>query len=106
METENVAGRWRRFERTADGRTEYREVRQEGIRCLLRWGVAGGSGRGMTVTRDDVADAGRHAARKAREYLRKGFAEVEAGGGGSAEGPVDGSADRSSDGAAAGSTGG
>ncbi len=97
-----MVGQWRRFERTADGRTEYREVRQEGIRCLLRWGAVGGSGRAMTVTRDDVADAGRHAARKAREYLRKGFAEVEAGGGGPAEGSVDGSIDPSTDGVAGG----
>jgi hypothetical protein len=30
----------------------------------------------MTVVRDDEGDAVRHVARKAREYLRKGFAEV------------------------------
>jgi hypothetical protein len=71
-----AAGEWRRFERTSGGRTEYREVGRDGIRCLLRWGVEGGSGRAMTVVRDDERDAGRHVARKAREYLGKGFTEA------------------------------
>ncbi|MET8578959.1 WGR domain-containing protein [Streptomyces sp. NPDC005012] len=78
MENVSGVGEWQRFERHADGRTEYREVRQEGIRCHLRWGIVGGNGTAMTVTRDDERDARRHASRKAREYLRKGFTETEA----------------------------
>jgi predicted DNA-binding WGR domain protein len=78
VEKVSGVGEWRRFERRADGRTEYREVRQEGIRCHLRWGVVGGNGKAMTVTRDDEQDARRHASRKAREYRRKGFTETEA----------------------------
>lgn len=68
----------RRFEREAAGKTEYREIRQEGIRCFLRWGVVGGSGTAMTSTRDDEQAARRHVSRKAAEWKRKGFVEVEA----------------------------
>ncbi|MDX2642566.1 WGR domain-containing protein [Streptomyces sp. PA03-1a] len=69
--------RWRRFEAPGAGRTEYREIRQEGIRCFLRWGSVGANGKGSTSTLDDEEHARRHAARKAGEWLRKGFVEVD-----------------------------
>ncbi|MFF7209526.1 WGR domain-containing protein [Streptomyces sp. NPDC008238] len=68
---------WRRFESAGEGSPEYREIRQEGIRCFLRWGPVGGTGKSSTSTLVDEEHARRHAARKAAEWLRKGFAEVD-----------------------------
>ncbi|MDX2847065.1 WGR domain-containing protein [Streptomyces sp. PA03-3a] len=69
--------RWRRFESPGTGKPEYREIRQEGIRCFLRWGQVGGRGKGSTSTLNDEEHARRHAARKIGEWLRKGFTEVD-----------------------------
>jgi hypothetical protein len=72
---------WRRFERV-DGRggaVEFREIRLEGIRCLLRWSVSKDKAHGSTSVLDDEAHARRHEAKKAAEWIRKGFAEVAAG---------------------------
>ncbi|WP_431966039.1 WGR domain-containing protein [Actinacidiphila sp. bgisy160] len=69
--------RWRRFESPGAGGTEYREIRQEGIRCFLRWGSVGANDTGSTSTLDDEEHARRHAARKIGEWLRKGFTEVD-----------------------------
>ncbi|MFG2439706.1 hypothetical protein [Streptomyces sp. NPDC048508] len=68
---------WRRFELFHGGKTEYREIRQEGIRCSLRWGAKETSSRASTSTLDDEQHASRHASRKINEWLRKGFVEVE-----------------------------
>ncbi|MFD9129768.1 hypothetical protein [Kitasatospora sp. NPDC059571] len=67
---------WRRFERSGAGATEYREIRQEGIRCFLTWGTEGGAGKGSTSVLNDEAAAVRHAGRKVAEWQRKGFAEA------------------------------
>ncbi|MBR7834739.1 hypothetical protein KDL01_15800 [Actinospica durhamensis] len=70
--------RWRRFERsdTAGGTAEFREIRLEGIRCHLRWS-AGKNVRASTSAFDDEVRASRAEARKAAEWIRKGFVEVE-----------------------------
>ncbi len=68
---------WRRFERLSGGKSEYREISQEGIRCSVRWGSVGGSRKASTSTLNDEKHARRHAARKIGELLRKGFVEVE-----------------------------
>ncbi|MFJ9447383.1 WGR domain-containing protein [Kitasatospora sp. NPDC101235] len=67
---------WRRFELLQGTRSEYREIRQEGIRCFLRWGASGTSGKASTSTLNDEQHARRHASRKINDWLRKGFAEV------------------------------
>ncbi|MFB7665858.1 WGR domain-containing protein [Kitasatospora sp. NPDC056138] len=67
--------RWRRFERQ-EATLEYWEVRQEGIRCFLRWGSDRTPGRASTSMLDDEEQARRHAARKINDRLRKGFVEV------------------------------
>ncbi|MFI6360995.1 WGR domain-containing protein [Streptomyces sp. NPDC050743] len=67
--------RWRRFERQATT-LEYWEIRQEGIRCFLRWGSDRTPGKASTTTLDDEVQARRHTARKINERLRKGFTEV------------------------------
>ncbi|MBD0694809.1 WGR domain-containing protein [Streptomyces sp. CBMA123] len=67
---------WRRFERQEDAR-EFWEIRQEGIRCFLRWGSDRTSGKGSTTILHDEEQARRHTARKINERLRKGFTEVE-----------------------------
>ncbi|MFD9003031.1 WGR domain-containing protein [Streptomyces sp. NPDC059582] len=74
---EELVGDWRRFELLQGAKSEYREVRQEGIRCFLRWGATGTSGKASTSTLDDEQHAGRHASRKINAWLRKGFTEVE-----------------------------
>ncbi|MFF0190301.1 WGR domain-containing protein [Streptomyces sp. NPDC005244] len=74
---EELVTDWRRFELLQGARTEYREIRQEGIRCFLRWGAIGASGKASTSTLDDEQHASRHASRKINEWLRKGFAEIE-----------------------------
>ncbi|MFF3561678.1 hypothetical protein ACFYXS_16705 [Streptomyces sp. NPDC002574] len=65
---------WRRFELPQGARNECREIRQEGIRCFLRRGAAGGSGSGRasTSTLDDEQHASRHATRKINEWLLHG----------------------------------
>ncbi|MGG8407896.1 WGR domain-containing protein [Streptomyces sp. 12297] len=68
---------WRRFEFLAEGKRAYREIKQEGIRCFIRWGSVGGSGKASASTLNDEEHARRHAARKINELLRKGFIEVE-----------------------------
>ncbi|MFK0170545.1 WGR domain-containing protein [Streptomyces sp. NPDC090306] len=70
---------WRRFERqeTQDAAPGYWEIRQEGIRCFLRWGSDRTPGRASTTILDDEQQAGRHAARKINDRLRKGYTEVE-----------------------------
>lgn len=70
--------RWRRFERTdiAGGTAEFREIRLEGIRCHLRWS-AGKKVRARTSAFDDEVRARKAEARKAAEWIRKGFIEVE-----------------------------
>ncbi|MDX3074055.1 WGR domain-containing protein [Streptomyces sp. MI02-7b] len=73
---EELVTGWRRFELLQGAETEYREIRQEGIRCFLRWGGTGTSGKAGTSTLDDEQHAGRHASRKINEWLRKGFTEV------------------------------
>ena len=69
---------WRRFERTHDRGNEYFEIRQEGIRCFLRWGSTSGRGKSSTVVLLDENHARRHLDRKIKERLRKGFDEVPA----------------------------
>ncbi|PZG20938.1 WGR domain-containing protein [Nonomuraea aridisoli] len=66
---------WRRFERQ-EAALEYWEIRQEGIRCFLRWGSDRTPGKASTSVLDDEEQARRHAARKINEHLRKGFTEV------------------------------
>ncbi|GAA4839524.1 WGR domain-containing protein [Kitasatospora terrestris] len=66
---------WRRFERH-EAALEYWEIRQEGIRCFLRWGSDRRPVKGSTSILDDEEQARRHAARKIDERLRKGFLEV------------------------------
>ncbi|MFC3578440.1 WGR domain-containing protein [Streptomyces yaanensis] len=67
---------WRRFER--QGATlEYWEIRQEGIRCFIRWGSDPAPGKASTSVLDDEERARCHAARKINDRLRKGFAEVD-----------------------------
>jgi hypothetical protein len=69
---------WRRFER-ADGHgagVEFREIRREGIRCLLRWSVSKSKAHGTTSVLDNEEHARRHEAKKAAEWIRKGFVEV------------------------------
>ncbi|WP_255310690.1 WGR domain-containing protein [Streptomyces viridosporus] len=68
--------RWRRFERQA-APLEYWEIRQEGIRCFLRWGSDRTPGRASTTVLDDEEQARRHAVRKINDRLRKDFTEVE-----------------------------
>ncbi|MER6298202.1 WGR domain-containing protein [Kitasatospora sp. NPDC001539] len=68
--------RWRRFERQGAA-MEYWEIRQEGIRCFLRWGSDRTSGKASTTILDDEEQARRHAVRKVDDRLRKGFTEVE-----------------------------
>lgn len=68
--------RWRRFERE-EATPEYWEIRQEGIRCFLRWGFDRTAGKASTTTLDDEEQARRHAVRKINERLRKGFTEVD-----------------------------
>lgn len=68
---------WRRFELLQGAKSEYREIRQERIRCFLRWGAVGTRGKASTSTLDDEQHASRHASRKINEWLRKGFAEVD-----------------------------
>jgi predicted DNA-binding WGR domain protein len=68
--------RWRRFERQ-EAMLEYWEIRQEGIRCFLRWGSDRTPCKGSTTILDDEGQARRHAVRKINERLRKGFTEVE-----------------------------
>jgi predicted DNA-binding WGR domain protein len=68
--------RWRRFERQ-EATLEYWEIRQEGIRCFLRWGSDRTPGKESTTTLDDEEQVRRHAVRKITERLRKGFTEVE-----------------------------
>ncbi|MFD7988144.1 WGR domain-containing protein [Kitasatospora indigofera] len=67
---------WRRFERQ-EATLEFWEIRQEGIRCFLRWGSDRTSGKGSTTVLDDEEQARRHTARKINERLRKGFTEVD-----------------------------
>lgn len=68
----------RRFERTGGrgGAVEFREIRREGIRCLLSWSVSKDKARGSTSALDDEEHARRHEAKKAAEWIRKGFVEV------------------------------
>lgn len=70
--------RWRRFERQGTA-LEYWEIRQEGIRCFLRWGSDRTPGKASTTILDDEeqARATQHAARRINDRLRKGFTEVE-----------------------------
>ncbi|MGW9026261.1 WGR domain-containing protein [Streptomyces sp. NPDC055722] len=68
--------RWRRFERQ-EATLEYWEIRQEGIRCFLRWGSDRTPGKASTTMLDDEEQARRHAARKINDRLRKGFPEVD-----------------------------
>ncbi|WP_405009045.1 hypothetical protein [Kitasatospora sp. NBC_01539] len=68
---------WRRFELPHGPGSGYREIRQEGIRCFLRWGAATTGGKGSTSTLDDERHARRHASRKVDAWLRKGFVEVD-----------------------------
>ncbi|MEU6371208.1 WGR domain-containing protein [Streptomyces sp. NPDC046931] len=68
--------RWRRFERQ-EATLQYWEIRQEGIRCFLRWGSDRTPGKASTTILDDEEQARRHAVRKINERLRKGFTEVE-----------------------------
>ncbi|MCU7820254.1 WGR domain-containing protein [Kitasatospora sp. DSM 101779] len=68
--------RWRRFERQ-EATLEYWEIRQEGIRCFLRWGSDRTPGKASTTILDDEEQARRHAVRKINDRLRKGFTEVE-----------------------------
>lgn len=67
---------WRRFERR-EATLEYWEIRQEGIRCFIRWGSDGRARKGSTSVLDDEEKARRHAARKINGRLRKGFTEVD-----------------------------
>ncbi|RKN43956.1 WGR domain-containing protein [Streptomyces hoynatensis] len=67
---------WRRFERQ-EATLEYWEIRQEGIRCFLRWGSDRTPGKASTSILDDEEQAQRHAARKINDRLRKGFTEVD-----------------------------
>ncbi|MFB7333208.1 WGR domain-containing protein [Streptomyces adustus] len=67
---------WRRFERH-EATLEYWEIRQEGIRCFLRWGSGRTPGKASTTTLEDEERARGHAARKINERLRKGFTEVD-----------------------------
>lgn len=69
---------WRRFERQAthDAALEHWEIRQEGIRCFLRWGSDRTSGGASTTILDDEEQARRHAVRKINDRLRKGYAET------------------------------
>ncbi|KUL37907.1 hypothetical protein ADL22_19930 [Streptomyces sp. NRRL F-4489] len=68
---------WRRFERQAAAR-EYWEIRQDGIRCFIKWGSDRDRvpGKASTTVLDDEERARRHAARKINDRLRKGFTEV------------------------------
>ncbi|MFE5407111.1 WGR domain-containing protein [Streptomyces sp. NPDC056580] len=68
--------RWRRFERQ-EATLEYWKIRQEGIRCFLRWGSDRTPGKASTTILDDEEQARRHAVRKINDRLRKGFTEVE-----------------------------
>jgi hypothetical protein len=68
-----------------NGNLEYREIRHEGIRCVLRWGSDETSRKAGTSTLDDVESARRHAARKINEWAGQGFVEVDL--------PCDGSTD-------------
>lgn len=69
---------WRRFERSdAPGAVEFREIRREGIRCHLRWSVGKDKVHASTSAFDDEEHARRSEARKAAEWIRKGFIEVE-----------------------------
>ncbi|MFG2825491.1 WGR domain-containing protein [Kitasatospora sp. NPDC048365] len=67
---------WRRFEQHETA-LEYWEIRQEGIRCFLRWGSDRAPGKASTSVLDDEEQARRHAARKINDRLRKGFHEVD-----------------------------
>ncbi|MFE0642696.1 WGR domain-containing protein [Streptomyces sp. NPDC058877] len=67
---------WRRFERQ-EATLGYWEIRQEGIRCFLRWGSDRTSVKASTTILDDEERARRHAVRKINDRLRKGFTEVE-----------------------------
>ncbi|WP_330456242.1 WGR domain-containing protein [Streptomyces sp. NBC_00820] len=66
---------WRRFERQGDA-LAYWEIRQDGIRCFLRWGSDRTSRKASTSVLDDEEQARRHAARKIADRLRKGFTET------------------------------
>lgn len=68
---------WRRFERERNGKVEFWEIRQEGIRCFLGWGTSPGRGRASTSTLTSEQHAREHLESKVKERLRKGFAEVE-----------------------------
>ena len=70
---------WRRFERSdvRGGAVEFREIRREGIRCRLRWSVGKDKTRASTSAFDDEEQARRSEVRKAAEWVRKGFIEVE-----------------------------
>lgn len=70
---------WRRFERDRDGVVEFHHLRVEGIRCFISWGrVDTGRGRATTSVLLDADEARRHAEKKVRELLRKGYVEVAA----------------------------
>lgn len=59
------------------GAVEFREIRREGIRCRLRWNVGKDKVHAGTSTFDDEEHARRHEARKAAEWIGKGFVEVD-----------------------------
>ncbi|MFD7878239.1 WGR domain-containing protein [Streptomyces sp. NPDC059766] len=69
-------GGWRRFERQ-EATLDYWEIRQDGIRCFLKWGSGRSPGKASTTTLADEEQARRHAVRKISERLRKGFTEVD-----------------------------
>jgi predicted DNA-binding WGR domain protein len=76
-EGDRQMAQWRRFERTEGGTDEFWQIRQEGIRCFIRWGQAGSRpGGSTTVTMLDEDHAQRHVAKKIKERIGKGFVEV------------------------------
>lgn len=59
------------------GAVEFREIRREGIRCRLRWSAGKDGVHASTSAFDGEEQARRSEARKAAEWIRKGFIEVE-----------------------------
>ncbi|KAB2341041.1 WGR domain-containing protein [Actinomadura rudentiformis] len=67
---------WRTFEKRTGGMVRCWQIRREGIRCYMGWGVVGGVMRGSSMTLDDEAHAERHFKRKISEKRRQGYVEV------------------------------
>jgi predicted DNA-binding WGR domain protein len=67
---------WRTFEKRTGDVVRCWQIRREGIRCHMAWGLSGGTTRGSSMTLDDEAHAERHFKRKISEKRRQGYVEV------------------------------